>query len=154
DANEYALKVGPPAKSLGVAIRSAQWLGKGAAKPITTAPIAAQSVLVIETPATSPDTSSLAAEEAKDGLDDGITPPIAAQPVLGAVLPDAVPAQVIPDAPRAATAALVKPLGAEREYVLELGDRRYRVRGLEKNASFECLRVNVLASRASLVDAG
>ena len=31
DANEYALKVGPAAKSLGVAIRSAQWLGKGAA---------------------------------------------------------------------------------------------------------------------------
>ena len=25
DANEYALKVGPAAKSLGVAIRSAQW---------------------------------------------------------------------------------------------------------------------------------
>ena len=37
DANEYALKVGPAAKSLGVAIRSAQWLGKGKAKPITTA---------------------------------------------------------------------------------------------------------------------
>lgn len=31
DANEYARKVGPAAKSLGVAIRSAQWLGKGAA---------------------------------------------------------------------------------------------------------------------------
>ena len=31
DANEYALKVGPAAKSLGVAIRSAQWLGKGQA---------------------------------------------------------------------------------------------------------------------------
>src|ERR1700757_2555433 len=32
DANEYALKVGPAAKSLGVAIRSAQWLGKGEAR--------------------------------------------------------------------------------------------------------------------------
>ena len=32
DANEYALKVGPAAKSLGVAIRSAQWLGKGVAR--------------------------------------------------------------------------------------------------------------------------
>ena len=37
DANEYALKVGPAHKSLGVAIRSAQWLGKGAARPLTTA---------------------------------------------------------------------------------------------------------------------
>ena len=32
DANEYALKVGPATKSLGVAIRSAQWLGKGQAR--------------------------------------------------------------------------------------------------------------------------
>ena len=36
DANEYALKVRPAAKSLGVAIRSAQWLGKGQPKPVTT----------------------------------------------------------------------------------------------------------------------
>jgi DNA primase catalytic core len=37
DANEYALKVGPAAKSLGVAIRSAQWMGKGKPKPLTAA---------------------------------------------------------------------------------------------------------------------
>ena len=29
DANEYALKVTPAAKSLGLVIRKAQWLGKG-----------------------------------------------------------------------------------------------------------------------------
>ena len=34
DANEYALKVRPAAKSLGVAIRSAQWMGKGKPKPL------------------------------------------------------------------------------------------------------------------------
>ena len=37
DANEYALKVGPAHKSLGVAIRAAQWLGKGQPKPLNTA---------------------------------------------------------------------------------------------------------------------
>ena len=31
DANEYALKVTPAAKSLGLVIRKAQWLGKGEA---------------------------------------------------------------------------------------------------------------------------
>jgi DNA primase len=31
DANEYALKVTPAAKSLGIVIRKAQWLGKGEA---------------------------------------------------------------------------------------------------------------------------
>src|SRR5919108_569476 len=56
----------------------------------------------------------------------------------------------VPEAPRVTPAAHMKPLGAEREYELTFADRRYRVRGLEKNASFECLRVNVLASRAAL----
>ena len=36
DANEYACQVQPATKSLGVVIRSAIWLGKGKAKPITT----------------------------------------------------------------------------------------------------------------------
>jgi DNA primase len=36
DANEYATKVQPATKSLGVVIRAAQWLGKGQPKAITT----------------------------------------------------------------------------------------------------------------------
>jgi DNA primase len=36
DANEYALKVTPAAKSLGLVIRKAQWLGKGEPQPIRT----------------------------------------------------------------------------------------------------------------------
>jgi DNA primase len=150
DANEYALKVGPAQKSLGVAIRSAQWLGKGAAKPITTAPIGATALaaavvavepaVVIEAAASVP--PSLAAEPPPQGVRE--------QAVVATPAVDAVPAQVVPDAPRSAPAAQMKPLGAEREYELTFADRRYRVRGLEKNASFECLRVNVLASRAAL----
>jgi DNA primase len=36
------------------------------------------------------------------------------------------------------------------EVVLELGDRRYRIRGLAKNTSYESLKVNVLATREGL----
>src|SRR5277367_1550914 len=57
DANEHALKVGPPAKSLGVAIRAAQWLGKGTPKPLATASIdiPSMSVAVVnEPPAATP----------------------------------------------------------------------------------------------------
>jgi len=36
DVNEYALQVEPAAKSLGIAIRKAEWLGKGKAPAITT----------------------------------------------------------------------------------------------------------------------
>jgi CHC2-type zinc finger protein/Toprim domain-containing protein len=139
DANEYALKVGPPAKSLGVAIRSAQWLGKGKAKPLTTALV--ESVVVpVESlapelpPSLSP---SLAASPA--AKDEDLAPASLDVPPL--------PAQVMPDAPTPATPVAAKSLGTDREYAIAFADRRYRVRGLEKNASYDCLKVNVLASR-------
>lgn len=159
DANEYALKVGPAAKSLGLAIRSAQWLGKGTAKPITT--VATELTLAIEKvsdpspvahdkgvrdePVRAPAASLVAEEAAKEKTP---TPQSAAHASAEAASLPALPAQVIPDAPRVATPAQVKPLGAEHEYTLAFGERRYRVRGLEKNASYECLKVNVLASAA------
>jgi hypothetical protein len=43
-----------------------------------------------------------------------------------------------------------KALGAEHEHTVTFGARRYRVRGLEKNASYECLKVNVLVSAPGL----
>ena len=39
-----------------------------------------------------------------------------------------------------------KALGHEREVIVTFGPRRYRVRGLEKNLSYEVLKVNVFAS--------
>lgn len=142
DANEYALKVGPAAKSLGVAIRSAQWLGKGKAQPITTAlaePLT-RDVRELLPSIALPSAASLAAKEERH-----VVP--AAANVAEEVPCTALPAQVVPDAPKPTTPAAVKPLGTEREYALAFGDRRYRVRGLEKNASYDSLKVNVLASR-------
>jgi DNA primase catalytic core len=97
DANEYALKVTPAAKSLGLLLNKAEWMGKGkkpeaAAKEETVLPLAA-----------------VAAE---------------APPVID------VPAEV-----------------RGEEIVITLGDRRYRVRGLAKNLSYDLLKINLLASR-------
>jgi DNA primase len=134
DANEYALKVGPAAKSLGVVIRSAQWLGKGQAKPITTAEA---------TPALE--------------INDAAGPSLAA---AEEILPAAVeplpplPASVVPELPTPPPSPSIKSIGAEHEHVMTFGDRRYRVRGLEKNLSYEVLKVNVLASRPSIDSAG
>ena len=65
-------------------------------------------------------------------------------------LPDlpcaALAAQVIPEAPVPMPVPETKALGHEREVVVSFGARRYRVRGLEKNLSYEILKVNVLAS--------
>jgi DNA primase catalytic core len=136
DANEYALKVTPTAKSLGVAIRSAQWLGKGAAKSITTAAVA-PSIEVVTTASPPPEPPSAASTPHSDPL------PLAAQEET------VLPAAAMPVGPIAPAVPESKPLGAEREYVIALADRRYRVRGLEKNASYEVLKVNVLASRVA-----
>jgi DNA primase len=135
DANEYALKVGPPVKSLGVAIRAAQWLGKGTPKPLATASIDIPSVsvaVVNEPPAATPVMSEAASPEPS--------------PALPLVADIALPAQVIPDAPTPLALPETKTLGADREYVLTFGPRRYRVRGLEKNLSYESLKVNLLAA--------
>ena len=98
DANQYALDVTPASKSLGVVIRSAEWMGEGV------------------------DPSSLVAESVPE-----VVPPAAAAP----------------DAPANAIEAEV----SDKEIHLSFGDRKYRVRGLEKNKNYEVLKVNVLASR-------
>jgi DNA primase len=165
DANEYALKVAPASKSLGVAIRSAQWLGKGKPQPITTA--REIPVVMVESPVASATTDPpdiapgsaalqlppLAAAEvieeaAKEEIQPGRTPE---QPDMRGA---ALPAQVIPEAPRAAPVPETKALGHEREYVVTFGPRRYRVRGLEKNLSYEVLKVNLLASAPAVETAG
>src|SRR6266478_4870822 len=151
DANEYALKVTPASKSLGVAIRSAQWLGKGKPRPIGTASLDIP-VMTLEIPAVDRRASALllplvaeeAAKEESTGLPEA---PGAALPSLEATsAPDVLPAQVIPDPPRAAPVPETKTLGHEREYVVRFGPRRYRIRGLERNLSYEVLKVNLLAS--------
>ena len=51
-----------------------------------------------------------------------------------------LPAQVLPEAPRAAAAAGEPECsGTEHEHLFTFGERRYRVRGLEKNLSLQTL---------------
>lgn len=129
DANEYALKVAPAAKSLGLVIRRAVWLGKGVAP---TAP---------------------------DGVSMTNVPPVAAVATMAAV----AEASGVPPFPHSETSAAVPVLPAspvptaatqnipcevkDNEITLTLGERRWRVRGLAKNLSFELLKVNLLVSR-------
>jgi len=155
DANEYALKVGPPAKSLGVVIRAAEWLGKGLAKPVTTEAVAPSTIVAeplvavgsAEIPVAAEPlnaSSSLAAAAAK------AEPPAVEQ--SSATQP--LPAQVIPDAPRVDPTPAPKAIGSERELVVAYGTRRYRIRGLDRNLSYELLKVNVLVSCPALNGAG
>ncbi len=151
DANEYALKVQPATKSLGVVIRAAQWLGKGQAKAITTEatietappamPPPATTAAVITEPEPIPSPDAGEEPEPDEELLSLAASSAAKEDVAEAVLP----AAVIPDAPRAELPAEV----SDQEIVVVLGDRRYRIRGLAKNPSYELLKVNLLVSRPS-----
>lgn len=140
DANEYALKVQPAAKSLELVVRKALWLGKGKAAAPSTQP----------TPAPPPTT-------AKDESPPEIVadaPADASEPHLEEpCLPLAADSELDEVEFLAATPEPAPPLEAppaeERgeEVVMAQGDRRWRVRGIAKNTSFDALRVNVLVAR-------
>jgi hypothetical protein len=153
DANEYALKVGPAAKSLGVAIRSAQWLGKGTvpgrgqSKPLTAA-VASTSVATESSTIDPP----LAAEEAAKG-ETGPDQPVANTEALleVPVVQPPLPAQALPDAAAQLPPPASQALGTEHEHHFTFGERRYRVRGLEKNLSLQTLKINLLVSQGDQV---
>ncbi len=117
DANEYALQVQPASKSLGVVIRSAVWLGKGKAPEIKTT---AKEEIIIETNTS----TSLAAE-------------------LGDVINDVLPASPLPDTPKEQIQSEVN----DNDVTINIEERRYRIRGLKKNLSYEVLKINLLVTQ-------
>ena len=153
DANEYALKVGPAAKSLGVAIRAAQWLGKGVApgkpKPLTTTAVAAASVTAESLTVATPLVAEEAAKE-KTSTDLQAAPEsLLNMPAVQPLPP--LPAQALPEAAAPLPPPASQVLGAEHEHLFTLGERRYRVRGLEKNLSLQTLKINLLVSQGDQV---
>ncbi len=142
DANSYALKVTPASQSLGLALRQAQWMHKG--KPRSVAG-------VIDTRAEpAPDIEQVEATETP--APNVPTPPDAeAHPTLAAEpLAEALQSEPAPASASAPPMPEAKTLEAESEgddLVFRFGDRRWRVRGLGKNAGPEQLRVNLLVAR-------
>ena len=127
DANEYALKLTPAAKSLGIVIRKAQWLGNG--KPparLDAAPCA-----------TMREAAPLPA----------IKPPILVTENAAKEEPVAQP-EPLPASPMPQTARELPMELKDNEVTLTLGEgrdaRRYRVRGLAKNLAVDVLKINLL----------
>ena len=128
DANEYALKVQPAAKSLGLLIRKAVWLGKGdAPEPKTTAAKEEPPTQAAEPPRDIPAVLPLAAVSVAD--------------------PGPLPVSPMPAAARE-PGLEVREREQGREVTLTLGEgknaRRYRVRGLAKNLAVDVLKVNLM----------
>jgi DNA primase catalytic core len=134
DANEYALKVQPAAKSLGVVIRKAEWIGVGTPRTAraateVTAVSREEDADALPSPADLPLAAAVEAE-------------VAAKEEAAVIDADAfaLPASPVPSLP-----AIPVEVG-ERDVTLTLGERRYRVRGLVKNLAYDTLKVNLLVS--------
>jgi DNA primase catalytic core len=123
DANEYASKVTPADKSLGLLIRKAVWLGKGPAPS--------------EAPGQHVEDVALSAPS--------IEPLV--EPTLAEIAPSVEASSLAASAAAAPSAVIDAQTNNDDEAVMSFGDRRWRVRGLAKNLSAEVLKVNVLVSR-------
>ncbi|KVE13665.1 hypothetical protein WI92_13925 [Burkholderia vietnamiensis] len=146
DANEYARKVQPAQKGLGLLLQQSEWLGKGKRSGVSTAVMGAphlsarkeassgaQTSPVLATPAVAPTpehpepASSLAATAAPD------------KPLLPE-LPRALPP--VPATAPATEPEPVEAEGAAGELLLTFGERHWRLRGWQKNLGPEQMRVN------------
>jgi len=145
DANEYARKVQPAAKSLGVLLNKAEWLGKGE-RP---APVAESMAAELEAAAK----EEMMEEEIPAEIVAAVpgeavieSEPIAEEPSNNVLSLAAEPEPVAP-IEAAAPPVIDVPVEIRGEDIfLQQGNRRYRIRGLHKNLSYELLKVNVLVS--------
>lgn len=168
DANEYTLKVQPAAKSLDVLLNKAEWLGKGqrpeprsiepmvmteieaepaAVKAATKEQIIEEESILAEIDAEDEIRIENQAEPAADPIEEEPEPGPADDP--DHVLPlAAMPEPVAPRESEAAPAPVIDmPVEMRGDDIfLMQGDRRYRIRGLNKKISYELLKVNVLVS--------
>jgi DNA primase catalytic core len=160
DANEYARKVTPAAKSLGVLLNKAEWLGKGQRAMGRVAPRVLEPVIVAE-PVIEPEPAEAKAAAKGKKIEDELpepdpiaaTMPLPDAPTVAAPTEEvfslaASPEPVAPTEPSAAPAPTIDvPVEMRGEDIfVQQGSRRYRIRGLNKNLSYELLKVNVLVS--------
>jgi len=138
DANEYALRVTPTAKSLGMLLGKAAWLGKGQ-RP---------TVALSEPQPT--DEEEKPEEAAKEKIPERIEATVREESVLplAAASSETVEEVAVAAMPSTSQSTFEVPVEINGDEVtITQGDRRYRVLGLEKNTSVGILRVNVLVTR-------
>jgi len=166
DANSYALQVQPANKSLGVVIRSAVWLGKAKAKTkaITTSVTPQLENTKKEQVTKNKKSTKSLVLDAKTDLDlesksepeqnSNPIPFLATKIENKAIAEESIVATPVPEKPAPLVEAEIKTLGDTEELVINLGDRRYRIRGLDKNQNYAQLKFNCLVSCPAFDGAG
>ena len=134
DANEYACQMSPPQKALALVIRKAEWVGSGKAPKLTTVASDADVREVL---------SSLAAKEIEQvsELTESTSNTASNTPSQEKHLNEqATPVPVLPSSG-------VTVQQGDNELFITLGDRLYRVRGLDKNSSADQMKIQLLVKR-------
>jgi DNA primase len=132
DANQFAAQMQPAQKALALTIRKAEWLGSGKAPQITTAPAALSSA------ANAAGVIDKLVGNQFEQLQD-----VVCTTVAPAINPLDVLASPIPSLPTSTVTLETRDDGL----FLVLGDRTYRIRGLDKNVSTDQLKIQLLAQR-------
>jgi DNA primase catalytic core len=136
DANEYALKVQPAGKSLDVALRHAEWMGRGR-RPAASMPAASM-------PAAELAAVSEAAQEPQPAPEVTV-PAKEPEPVAERVVESSLPPFAGPS-PAPSASPTVTSSSNRDDVTMQIGARRWRVRGLGQNLSPGQLRVNAMVS--------
>ncbi|MBN8487535.1 MAG: toprim domain-containing protein [Burkholderiales bacterium] len=148
DANEYAQKMQPADKALGLLIRKALWMGNGEAPQAArgTAP-ERQASTDLEVTVCDLKTGAELKVVANGGHLPG-PPSLAAKEETAEPAPDPIAAPTLASPQPVAPSADVPVEQTDTDLVLVYGERRYRVRGWKKPLNPEALKVNLLASKA------
>ena len=159
DANEYALKVTPAAKSLGVLLNRAAWLGKGqrpesdVTVPEIVATVneeqAAKEKMTKEESIMAEIESQI--EAAAAPIEEATEPKPEPEPVPAAIPDPVLPLAAVVEESPARPMPLTPPTEPQvkisgEEVTVTMGPRIYRMLGLEKNTSLGTMRVNVRVS--------
>ncbi len=174
DANEYACTVKPPHKTLGLVISKAVYMGEGDAPSITS--LHDQSVVldemdllvnreVMQAAEKAPNRIKTAAKEKSEPEPDpvSVTPTdseAATSSSLAAVAADTDiianaennpvaenPINIVSNASSQSKSVSDNNIEVtDKEITIHYETRRYRVRGLQKNQTYDCLKINLLAS--------
>jgi DNA primase catalytic core len=145
DANEYGLKVQPAAKTLGMLLNTAHWLGKG--KPSERETVEIRPAPAESEPVAAADPEPAEVEEPIEPAAKEEAQPEESEPVLSLAADVAPPDPPLSPIQSTAPADDMPVEIRAHEMILSRGDRRYRVRGFAKNLSYETIKVNLMASR-------
>lgn len=184
DANAYALQMLPASDSLGKVIRSAEWMGKGKAQAISvpdkiqteitesTKPTEGMDKVkrgegkgvpkmrLLETGQENSATKNNKEQEAETEIKTKTKTEKEVKEATGVKgkteTKSTLPASPQPETARQGMDAQINLMGELEELMIVLGDRRYRIRGLDKNLNHAQMKINLLVSRSIFkgVDAG